>query len=123
MVRSADDLIGRFVRGLDERGLRESTLVVVCGDNGSPRQVGGGKGRTTAVGTHVPLMVSWPGTLPRNRVEPDLIDLVDVFPTLLELCGRPIPADREIDGHSFASLMLGSLTLGPILPAFADHSF
>ncbi len=116
MVAYADKNVGRIIAQLERLKLREKTLLIFTGDNGSPRQVvtqlasgpfEGGKGLTLDSGCHVPLIVSWPGTAPRGAVRDDLIDFSDVLPTLVEVAGAKLPDDREIDGRSFLPQLKG----------------
>ncbi len=116
MVEYADGLIGRLVAALDELGLREKTVVLVTGDNGTPREVTsqcngqaiqGGKGQMTEAGARVPLIANWPGTAPHGAVFDDLVDTSDILPTLAELSGAELPADRVIDGRGFARRLHG----------------
>lgn len=117
MVVRMDRLVGAIVETLEREGLRENTLVLFTSDNGTPqrveveaddREVQGGKGKMTDAGTHVPLIASWPGHVPRGRTSDALIDLSDVMPTLADLAGTEPPQDRDIDGVSFAPQLLGS---------------
>lgn len=119
MVTYMDKLVGRLVSTLDELGIRENTLVLFLGDNGTgrgtvsmmgDRAVTGGKGTTTAAGMHVPLIANWPRHISGGRVCSDLIDSADFFPTLLEAAGEPIPANLKLDGRSFLSQLLGRPT-------------
>ncbi len=114
MTTYMDKLIGKLVARLDELGLRENTLIVFVGDNGTgagitsmlgDRLVHGGKGKTTASGMHVPLIVSWPGTAPKGKVVDDLIDSTDFLPTLLEAAGGKV--EQKIDGRSFLPQVRG----------------
>ena len=116
MVQYADTLIGRLVWELETLGLREKTLVLVTGDNGTPRQVvskckgrtiRGGKGYMTEAGTRVPLIVNWPGKVSAGTICDDLVDTSDFLPTLVELAGAELPAGTEIDGRSFAPQLRG----------------
>jgi len=109
MVEYMDKLIGKLVGRLDSLGLREKTMIVFLGDNGTGRgtrsQMGdrvvvGGKGTTTAAGMHVPLIVNWPGKLSPN-VSHALVDSTDFLPTLLDAAGVKPPTDLTLDGHSF----------------------
>jgi len=108
MVAYLDKMIGRLDAKLAELGLRERTLLLFLGDNGTHSSITsrfrgtdyrGGKGQTTARGTHVPLIASWPGVLPSGTVNTGLISSVDFLPTLCEAAGVPIPGDT--DGISF----------------------
>ncbi len=116
MVRKADEMVGRIVDALDDLGLREQTLVMFTGDNGTPKNVvsrfkgglfKGGKGDHTDAGTHVPLIADWPGTAPAGTVCDDLIDFSDFLPTLADLADAPLPDGGTIDGRSFAPQLRG----------------
>jgi len=116
MVEYMDKLVGRIVDKLDELGLRDDTLLLFTGDNGTgPRvtsmfdgqPVQGGKGQTTNVGRHVPFIANWPNTVPASQVTDALIDTSDVLPTLCEAAGVPLP--QGIDGRSFLPQLLGQI--------------
>lgn len=86
MVEYMDKLIGKLVARLDSLGLRENTLLVFVGDNGTGRGtrsmmgdklVIGGKGTTTEFGMHVPLIANWPGKVAAGKVHADLVDSTD----------------------------------------------
>jgi len=110
MVSYMDKLIGKIVDRLDDLGLRENTLLLFLGDNGTgkgtesrmgDRVVAGGKGTMLDTGTHVPLIANWPGRVTGGRVCPDLVDSADFLPTICEAAGVALPADLNIDGRSF----------------------
>jgi arylsulfatase A len=110
MVAYMDKLVGRLVNKLDELGIRDNTLVLFTGDNGTGKgttsrfkgqHYKGGKGATTARGMHVPMVANWPGRVPAGKVNDDLIDSTDFLPTICEAAGVTIPASLSIDGHSF----------------------
>jgi len=116
MVAYADKLIGKVVARLEELNLREDTLVIVLGDNGTGpslqtkfqgRVVSGGKGTTKITGTHVPLIANWPGHIPKGSVNPDLIDATDFLPTICEAAGAPVPGGLTLDGRSFLPQLRG----------------
>jgi arylsulfatase A len=116
MTAYLDKMVGRLVAKLDELGLRENTLVMFLGDNGTHPSVTsrfngqpyqGGKGSNTARGTHVPFIANWPGTIPAGRVNRDLIGVVDFLPTLCEVAGATVPAALKIDGRSFLPQLRG----------------
>lgn len=116
MVEYMDKLVGRLVARLESEGLREKTLVIFVGDNGTgrgtpsmmgSREVVGGKGTTTAAGMHVPLIVSWPGRAATGKVCRDLIDSTDFLPTICDAAGISIPPDLVIDGRSFLPQVRG----------------
>jgi arylsulfatase A len=60
----------------------------------------------TDLGTHVPLIVRWPGRIKAGSSCEDLVDLTDFLPTLCELTGASLP-DAKIHGRSFAPQLLG----------------
>jgi len=115
MVAYMDKIIGRIVRKLDEAGLRENTLLLFTGDNGTPRGItsemkdgsfiNGGKGLTTDAGTHVALIANWRGTTPAGRVSTDLVDFSDILPTIAEASGASV--GWNIDGRSFLPQLRG----------------
>ncbi len=116
MTAYMDKLIGELVARLDTLGLREDTLLIFLGDNGSPREVSsqfkggaypGGKGGSTARGTHVPLIVNWPGRIPAGKVNRDLIASTDFLPTLCEAAAVALPKAMPPDGRSFLPQLLG----------------
>lgn len=109
-----DKLVGRLLADLDRLGLRERTLVVFTGDNGTVgggtvhgRRVDGGKGTMHEGGSRVPLIAHWKGTVPTGVVSKDLVDFSDFFPTFAELAGAKLPEGVTIDGRSFAPRLRG----------------
>ena len=115
MVAYMDKIVGKIVATLDECKLRENTLVLFTGDNGTtkgiPSQVGdktviGGKSTMKDTGSHVPLIASWPGTAPAGKALDDMVDFSDVVPTLCDLTGAKLPT-ATVDGRSFAEQVRG----------------
>src|SRR5262249_51161460 len=118
MVEYMDKLIGKLVAQLDRLRLREQTLLIFLGDNGTgkgtPSMMGntrviGGKGDTTIAGMHVPLIVNWPGTSKEGSVCGDLVDSSDLLPTICEAAAIPLPAAMPIDGRSFFPQIRGEV--------------
>ena len=116
MVEYADKLVGRLVSKLDELKLRENTLVLVLGDNGTGkgtpsrfqgRNVVGAKGTSTMWGTRVPGIVNWPGHVQNGQVCQDMIDTTDFLPTICEVAGIEVPGEWNIDGRSFWAQLRG----------------
>ena len=119
MVEYMDKLIGRIVKGVDDLGLSENTLILFYSDNGTHlkitsrmngKDILGGKATTRQTGIRVPLIASWPGTIPKNKTNSDLIDASDFVPTLAELSGAKISDCWHLDGQSFAPQLLGRST-------------
>jgi arylsulfatase A len=116
MVTYMDKLVGQLVTKLDELNIRDNTLVIFLGDNGTGKEIvsrwkghayPGGKGKTTARGMHVPLIANWPGHVPAGKVNDDLVDSTDFLPTVCEVAGAKVTTQAPIDGNSFAPQLLG----------------
>ncbi|MBM3876444.1 MAG: arylsulfatase [Verrucomicrobia bacterium] len=116
MVTYMDKLVGKLVAKLDALGLRENTLILFLGDNGTgrgtpsnmaDRVVIGGKGTTTAAGMHVPLIASWPARIAPGTVSRELVDSTDILPTICAAAGAEVPAALQIDGRSFLPQLRG----------------
>lgn len=115
MVAYADKMVGKLVAKLDELKLRDNTLIIFLGDNGSSgvtstlngKPFAGGKGKATDAGMHVPLIVSWPATGVAGKTCSDLADTTDILPTLCAAAGVTAPADLQLDGRSFVPQLRG----------------
>ncbi len=110
MVSYMDKCVGRIVDALDDNGLRDNTLLIFTGDNGTnhvltyPYQgqpFNGGKGFTHDHGTHVPLIANWPGKIPGGQLNDDLICFSDFFPTIVQAAGLFSKKITDGDGQSF----------------------
>jgi len=116
MVAYTDKVVGRIEAKLEDLGLRENTLLIFTGDNGTDKpivtnttfgKVAGAKGSMTDGGTRVPCIVSWPAAMDEGRVVNDIIDSSDFLPTICKAAGAEIPADLAIDGRSFLPQLQG----------------
>ncbi len=117
-VTYMDKLIGKLVAELDRQKLREKTLIVFFGDNGTAngradrakiggRRLDGAKGSMQEGGNLVPMIVNWPGVTPAGKVRADMIDSSDFVPTFAELAGAKLPEKKIIDGRSFVASLRG----------------
>jgi len=113
-----DKLVGKLMAELDRLKLREKTLVIFFGDNGTTggradratiggRQLTGAKGSMLDGGGRVPMIASWPGVTPAGKVSADLVDSSDFLPTFAALAGAKLPENTVIDGRSFAAQLRG----------------
>jgi len=113
-----DKLVGRLMDELDKQKLRDKTLIVFVGDNGTApghadnstvngKRLSGQKGTMQEGGSLVPMIVNWPGTTPAGKASNDLIDFSDYMPTFTALAGAKLPDDRPIDGHDFSPQIKG----------------
>ncbi|MCH2173368.1 arylsulfatase [Myxococcota bacterium] len=105
MVESLDAGVGRILRALDQRGMRDDTLVVFLSDNGAATyQAGsnaplrGGKKDLYEGGLRVPAIAAWPGTLESGREVDVPLHMVDWFPTLVRLSRAKLKPDLPLDG-------------------------
>jgi len=118
MCENLDDNIGRILKRLDELGASSNTIVLFLTDNGpnSDRYNGGMKGRKGSVhegGVRVPLFIRWPGHIKPGTIITQIADHTDLFPTLLELCGVPMPKTLPQDGVSLVPLLKGETASWP----------
>lgn len=116
MISAMDDQIGKVVAALDEKGLRDNTLIVFHSDNGGTRNkmftgesaVAGdlpprndplreGKGTLYEGGTRVVALANWPGRITQGEA-PGLMHVVDMLPTLAALSGTSLDGTKPLDG-------------------------
>jgi arylsulfatase A len=117
-----DHEIGRLLKALGERKVRDNTLVFFTSDNGpetlkrykgaershgSPGPYRGMKLHLTEGGIRVPGILSWPGRIKAGHVSSEPVCGVDVLPTFCELAGIKQPAGVPCDGASFVPLFTG----------------
>lgn len=111
MLASLDDAVGRVRDKLVQRGLADRTIIVFTSDNGgrvpttSNRPLRVGKASAYEGGVRVPLIVHWPsGTAPGVTCTTPVITM-DLFPTLLEMCGLEADSSGSLDGASLVPLL------------------
>ncbi|HSW45253.1 MAG TPA: sulfatase-like hydrolase/transferase [Phycisphaerae bacterium] len=110
MVTSIDENVGRLLKVVDELDLADNTIVIFMSDNGGvsrPFKAGlrGFKGGTYEGGIRVPLIIRWPDHFPAGARVDAPAQHIDLFPTLCEIIGAPLPTDRVIDGRSILPLL------------------
>jgi len=115
-IRYMDKQVGSVVAELEKLGLREKTLVIFSGDNGTaltyPNTIGGrmltGKKATMLEGgSRVPFIASWPGVTPAGKVSKDMVSFADPHATFADLAGVKLPGGMKFDGHSLAPQLRG----------------
>ncbi len=96
-VSYMDAQVGRLLDRLDALGLARNTIVVLWGDHGFKlgEMNGWAKMSNYLVDTHSPLIIRAPGAVPEGLRLEQLVELVDVYPTLSELAGLPAPASLQ----------------------------
>lgn len=103
MISHIDDNVGELMAALAQRGMTEDTIVVFCGDNGLAIGQHGlmGKQNVYEHSTKLPLVMAGPG-IPQGETRDQYVYLLDIYPTLCDLCGVSIPA--TVEGKSFANM-------------------
>lgn len=97
---------GRVLDALDEQGLAEKTIVVFWGDHGYQL---GEKGKWSKAGSlweqgaRNPLIIFDPRAAGNGQACPRVVEMIDLYPTLVELCG--LPAAEGLEGRSLAPLL------------------
>lgn len=134
-IHDIDLKVGELLDLLTSEGIRQNTLVIFIGDNGtlstyksrlwnpatqSFQVYQGEKNSTLEGGSRVPMLLEWPAqvTAPATVAAP--IDFTDFFATFLELAGGSFSGEVDLDGHSFAGLLLGDPDWTPRLAAFVQ---
>ena len=104
-VSYVDAQIGMLLQALEDDGLRDNTIIVLWGDHGWHLGDMGvwGKATNYEIATRVPLMIWTPQMTARGQKTDALVELVDIYPTLCQLAGLPVPA--HVEGHSFVPLL------------------
>ena len=104
-VSYVDAQIGKMIAALEDEGIRDNTVIIVWGDHGWHLGDMGvwGKATNYEIATRVPLMIWAPDMSARGAKTDALVELVDIYPSLCELAGLPIPDHTE--GQSFVPLM------------------
>lgn len=107
LITYLDDKMGRLVAALQETGQRENTVVVYTADHGEFAGEHGlwWKNSFYEQSSRVPLLFSWPGTLPSGQRVTGAVSNVDVARTLVDLGGGEDPVDW--DGDTLLPLMRG----------------
>ncbi|HEX6060214.1 MAG TPA: sulfatase [Gemmatimonadaceae bacterium] len=104
-----DESIGRVLEWLTRTGLDSSTIVVYMGDNGFSFGEHGliDKRHAFEESMRVPMLVWAPGLVGAGTQVPQMVQNVDVMPTLLELAGARAPSDHVVDGVSVLAALRG----------------
>ncbi len=118
MITAMDAQIGRVVKALEARGMRDNTLIVFHSDNGGPRSAKftgeidmshatipadngpfrDGKGMLYEGGTRVVALANWPGQIPAGTMVDTPVQVVDMYPTLAALADAPTVKAKPLDG-------------------------
>jgi arylsulfatase len=111
VVEELDDSVGQVFAALRRHGLDRNTLVLFSSDNGpwyqgSPGRFRGRKGMTWEGGVRAPFLARWPGRIPANATCSGIGSMMDVVPTVTQLCGAPLPKS-PVDGQDIWPMLSG----------------
>ena len=129
MIEAMDKSIGRVLKGLDDMGLREETLVIFTSDNGGfggvadNRPLRKEKGYLYEGGIRVPLIMRWPGKIEPGVISAEPVVSMDLYPTLLEVAGLEVPG--ELDGESLIPVLqsTGDLERDSLFFHYPNYAF
>jgi len=117
MVAYLDKKVGEIVSKLKDLGLYDNTIILVSGDNGTPHHIHsvfgsdtleGEKSATNELGTHVPLIVSWPNGIKNPGLRnSNLISFTDFMTTFQEMTNADVSSYGTLDGVSFYKQLAG----------------
>ena len=114
-VTAMDTDIGRLLDRLEQKGIRENTLVIFLSDNGFSLGHHGFWGKGNGTYPHnmydnsikLPAVMSHPGRIPQGIVLPAMVSAYDFMPTLLAYLDLPVPDDRNLPGRNVLPVWLG----------------
>ena len=111
-----DHDFGVLLDKLDDLGITDNTIVVMCGDNGAEDHlVGRGTGgffdgsyfSSAEGGIRTPLLIRWPRKIKAGTESNEMVHVTDIFTTLLKFAGCEPPDDQIIDGVDQSQFFLG----------------
>ncbi|UTW60851.1 sulfatase-like hydrolase/transferase [bacterium SCSIO 12741] len=113
MIRNLDDGIGAIHQKVKDLGLEENTLIVFLSDNGGATYtqattnapLKGGKMTHFEGGINVPFFMKWKGKVDSGSVCTTPVISTDVFRTIMDQVGLPMPSDRKYDGSDLVTLV------------------
>jgi arylsulfatase A-like enzyme len=110
MVSLVDTQVGRLIDHLRKTGRLDNTIIAFNSDQGFQLgEHGLWKKRVFyEQNVKVPLIMSCPALLPKNKVVTEPVEMIDFVPTLMEMCGLDVP--ESIDGRSLMPLIRGDMT-------------
>ncbi len=112
LTKCLDDNLGRLMARLDELKLAEDTILIFLSDNGPAgvrytAGLRGAKGSVYEGGNREPFFIRWTGHLPAGKKIDTIAAHIDIYPTLLDMCGVAQPKGLPIDGRSIYPLLKG----------------
>jgi arylsulfatase A-like enzyme len=98
-----DIAIGQVLKAIDDKGIRDDTLVIYTNDNGGTKITSNGpyrgfKSDFHEGGMRVPFAARWPGHIQAGSSSDEMAHVVDLFPTFCSLAGASISGGQPLDG-------------------------
>jgi arylsulfatase A-like enzyme len=117
-VTMVDDNVGRLLQQVESMGLSDDTIIVFTADHGNMLGDHGRwfKGVMYEGSSRIPLMIRAPrssafaAAFNRGKVVDEMVENIDVMPTLMEMIGKPLPAAPGFQGTSLVNLTAGQQT-------------
>jgi arylsulfatase len=114
VIEELDWSVGEVMNALRETGALNNTLVMMSSDNGpwyqgSAGPLRGRKGETWEGGVREPFIAWMPGRIPKGKVSNAVASMLDVVPTVANLCGASLPS-KPVDGLDAWSLWTGKVS-------------
>jgi len=112
VIQELDWSVGEILTALEASGILDKTMIIFSSDNGPVKEpyaqpYSGTKYVSLEGGHRVPFIVFWKGGVKEPAVVDVPVNAMDLFPTLCELIGAPLSADRIYDGVSLIPLFSG----------------
>lgn len=124
MITQVDQQIARVLAALDARGMKDKTIIIVSGDNGTPNNVQsdsavlkGSKTKLYEGGIKVPLVVRWPGVVDAGVVNDSLTQTIDLLPTLADIVDVDV-SNQKLPGKSLLKVLKKNNQLNRSKPIF-----
>ena len=110
-VAAVDDNVGQVLTALEKSDLKDDTIVVLASDHGFHMGEKNYlyKNSLWEESTRVPLIFRVPGLTQGNSNIAETVSLIDIYPTLMDLCGLPFENTKNIKGHSLDGKSLKQL--------------
>jgi arylsulfatase A len=137
MIENIDDNVGRILAKIKKLGIEDNTIIIFLSDNGPRdrrskndvypgRWVNNLRGTKTSVydcGIRVPFMVKWPNRLRKGNKVKTMGTVIDILPTILDVCDIPLGRNINIDGKSLLPLWKGNQTYLDDRPFFVQMHY
>ncbi|MDR1491510.1 MAG: arylsulfatase [Planctomycetaceae bacterium] len=113
MVSALDANVGRIYKALEQKGILDNTVIFFSSDNGGPQpkkvtdngNLRAGKGTLYEGGVRVPAFAVWPGKIKPGTVSNELIHIVDLYPTILNIAGASLEQKLPLDGVNLKDVL------------------